>query len=266
MNKLLLTLGLASLGFGAFAGGWCYRAGECEAWQLKLTVEESEAACCRVYFPGAFEYPTVEPKGFWSEDPVEGYDFIPGEKDAPPHLCIRQTKEVALVQKDCLYDIGREEIGFVLCEARERPKLFVGESEVEAWNNDWNGFEQVTLMDKVATGRWCSKYPLALRYFRFNIGVFDSSVKNVRFLSEVDRREPRVCYDAPNARAAKIWRTAVESLRLCTRTCLLDGPKRDRLPWMGDFVVSCLANAYSFSRCLSRRVELTSAISAAGGR
>ncbi len=66
-----------------FADGWCYRVGECEAWQLKLTIEESEAACCMAYFPGAFEHPTVEPERFWSEAPVEGYDFIPGEKDVP---------------------------------------------------------------------------------------------------------------------------------------------------------------------------------------
>lgn len=34
------------------AGGWCYRTGECEAWQLKLAVEEANAALCKVGRPG----------------------------------------------------------------------------------------------------------------------------------------------------------------------------------------------------------------------
>lgn len=54
--------------------------------------EESEAVCCKGDWPGCVEYPTVEPGCFWSETPVEGYDFIAGEKDVPPHRCIRPTK------------------------------------------------------------------------------------------------------------------------------------------------------------------------------
>ena len=223
-------------------GGWCYKVGACEAWQLKLTVDESNAALCKVGWPGVFEYPSVEPECFWSEAPVDGYDFIPGERDVPPHRCVRPVHEVIPVRKGRLYDLGREEIGFVVCKAKERPKLFVGESEEEANNDDWNGFEQVTVMDRAENGEWRSKYPLALRYFRF-----DGKESDVRFLSQVDRREPKIRYQAPNERAARIWRTAVETLRLSTRTFLLDGPKRDRLPWMGDFVVSCLANAHSFA-------------------
>ena len=151
-------------------GGWCYRVGECEAWQLKLAAEESEDTLCKVDFPGVFDQPTVELKCFWSETPVEGYDFIPGEKDTPPYRCAHPTKDVALALKDGLYDVGREEAGFVLCGAKERPKLFVGESDAEARDIDWNDFEQVMLMDKVATGCWRSKYPLAFRYSRFDGG------------------------------------------------------------------------------------------------
>ncbi len=243
MSKLFASIAVALVATVANAGGWCYKVGECEAWQLKLTVDESKAALCKVGWPGRFVYPTVEPKCFYSESPVEGYDFIPGSNDVPPHRCVRPVHEVAVSAiGDGIYDLKREEIGYVVCGANEHPKLFVGESLEEVKNNDWNGFEQITLMDKTPDGKWRSKYPLALRYFRF-----DCKTRDVRFLSEVDRREPSVTYQAPNRRAAGIWRTAVETLRLCTRTFLLDGPKRDRLPWMGDFVVSCLANAYSFN-------------------
>ena len=242
MKKLMTSIAAALFGFAAFAGGWCYKVGEYEAWRLKQTVEESYSALCKVGWPGKFEYPTVEPKCFYRETPAEGYDFIPGDRNVPPHRAVRPTHEVAVTEKKGFYDLRREEIGYVQCEAHERPRLFVGESVAEVWNNDWNGFEQVTVMERTGDGRWRSKYPLALRYFRF-----DSKVKNIRFFSEVDRSEPKIAYRAPNRRAAGIWRAAVDSLRLSTRTFLLDGPKRDRLPWMGDFVVSCLANAYSFA-------------------
>lgn len=43
-----------------------------------------------------------------------------------------------------------------------------------------------------------------------------------------------------------MWRTGVETLRCCTRTFLVDGIKRDRLPWAADLAVEVLAEAYSF--------------------
>ena len=36
-------------------------------------------------------------------------------------------------------------------------------------------------------------------------------------------------------------------LRLCIRHFLIDGIKRDRLPWAGDLALSLLANAYTFA-------------------
>ena len=245
------------------SGAWCYKPGECEAWQLKLCVEESSAALCKVGWPGKYVYPTQEPECFWSEIPVEGYDFIPGDKKSPPHRCVRKAVEVPFTYQEGLYDLGREELGYVYCRTGlkledsaelngystgERPKLFVGETAGEAWDSDWNNFEQVTVMDEDPNGAprcdWRSRHPLALRYFRFDCS---NSVQSVRFVSEVDRSEPKIKYLAPNERAAKIYNAALDTLRLNSRTFLLDGPKRDRLPWMGDFVVSCLADAYSLA-------------------
>ena len=37
------------------------------------------------------------------------------------------------------------------------------------------------------------------------------------------------------------------TLRLCMHDFILDGIKRDRLPWAGDLAVSLVANAYSFA-------------------
>ena len=43
-----------------------------------------------------------------------------------------------------------------------------------------------------------------------------------------------------------IWMNAAYTLRLCIDFFILDGIKRDRLPWMGDHLISMLSNALSF--------------------
>ena len=43
-----------------------------------------------------------------------------------------------------------------------------------------------------------------------------------------------------------MWRLGTETLRRCTRTFIVDGLKRDRLPWAGDLAVEILAEAYTF--------------------
>jgi alpha-L-rhamnosidase len=45
----------------------------------------------------------------------------------------------------------------------------------------------------------------------------------------------------------RIWTTSAYTLRLCVRDGLLiDGPKRDRMPWVGDAFLAALCGAYAF--------------------
>lgn len=43
-----------------------------------------------------------------------------------------------------------------------------------------------------------------------------------------------------------IWFKSAYTLRLCMHEFLLDGVKRDRLPWAGDLAMSMMVNAYTF--------------------
>ena len=60
------------------------------------------------------------------------------------------------------------------------------------------------------------------------------------------RVPPRGAFSCSDARLEKIWRIGANTLRLCTRTLIVDGLKRDRLPWAGDLVVETLSQAYAY--------------------
>ena len=225
----------------AEAGVWCYRPYEYEAWMLKRMLDENDRGVLHVGYPGTFLKLKEEPKAFYSPTPVEGFEAIPGEPGEMPHRLPRLVCEVPVKFADGMYDLGRIDVGFICAETGVRPTLFVGESLPEVRNSDANGFEQSLLMVPDGPGRWRSDIPLSARYFRFA-----QPVKKARFLSQVDWREPAGAFACGDARKEKLWRTGVETLRVCTRTFLVDGVKRDRLPWAGDLVVSLLSEAYSF--------------------
>ncbi len=224
-------------------GKWYYRPYEYEAWMLQRMRAEADRGVRNFAYPGRFLTLTNEPAAVWSETPVPGLEPIPGEPGIPPHRAERPTVARPLTVSGGLYDLGREDIGYVCVTSPEPPpRLFVGESRAEAANSDTNLFEQVTDMAPDGAGRWRSVVPLALRYFRFAAPV----AGEVSFLSQVDGREPSGRFTCSDPRLVRMWRTGVETLRLCTRTFLVDGIKRDRLPWAGDLAVEILAQAYSF--------------------
>ena len=58
----------------------------------------------------------------------------------------------------------------------------------------------------------------------------------------VDRPGAFACSDD---RLTRIWASAQYTLRLCMQGLMIDGIKRDRMPWAGDQALSTLANAFA---------------------
>lgn len=239
-ESIAATRYLSAEGDGA-AGVWCYKPYEYEAWMLQRMRAEADRGVLHFQYPGKFLVLTNEPTAVWCEAPREGLEPIPGAKGMPPHRLERPEKEMPVALRDGVYDLGHEDIGYVRAASVERPNLFVGESLSEVKNSDADGFEQSLLMVPEGPGRWRSDIPLALRYFRFS-----TAVESASFHSQLDWREPIGSFVCGDRRKERIWRTGVETLRCCTRTFLIDGIKRDRLPWAGDLAVEVLAQAYSF--------------------
>ena len=239
--KGMLSVVVVCLAVAAEAGVWCYRPYEYEAWMLQRMRAEADRGVLHFGYPGKFLRLSKEPKAIYCETPVEGMEVIPGGPGEPPHRRMRPMKTQEPEFVDGIYDLGHLDIGYVSVEAGNRPTLFVGESLPEVRNSDWSGFEQSTLMVPDGPSRWRSDIPLALRYIRF-----DRPVRSCSFRSQVDWREPVGGFTCGDGRKERMWRLGAETLRLCTRTFLVDGIKRDRLPWAGDLAVEIMAEAYTF--------------------
>ena len=240
MKRALLVLSL-TVGLSAAAGVWCYRPYEYEAWMLQQMKDEANRGVLHFGHPGKYLRLSQEPKAFYSETPVAGYEAIPGVPGVQPHRRMRPTTRQTPKLADGIYDLGHLDVGYVYAEAGYRPNLFVGESLPEVRNSDWSGFEQLTLMVPAGPNLWRSDVPVALRYYRFT-----TEIRGTHFLSQVDWREPAGGFACGDVRKERLWRTGAETLRLCTRTFLIDGIKRDRLPWAGDLAVEIMGAAYSF--------------------
>ena len=97
-------------------------------------------------------------------------------------------------------------------------------------------------MKEVRKGVWRNERPLALRYFRFA----GKEPTKITFTEEIADVTDKLGFTGETPREQAIYDAALRTLRLCMREFLLDGVKRDRLPWAGDLSVSLLANAHSF--------------------
>ena len=161
----------------------------------------------------------------------------------PPHRerLPEDRSYTGLVATNGWYDALVEQLAYVECKATSEPRLFVGESISEMLSEDPAYMEYDPTMIQVADGCWRSEHPLAFRYLRFKGEV--SAVKVV----PVGRNRPVIgSLVTDNARWAKMHEVAVRTLARCSDEFLIDGIKRDRLPWGGDLAVSLLADAYIY--------------------
>ncbi len=175
--------------------------------------------------------------GSWH--PVADYP----DSEVPPHRerLPEDRRFAGLVATNGFFDAGEEVLAFVECEAECEPKLFVGESVPEMMCSDRSQMEYDPTMTGVADGRWRTRFPLAFRYLRFA-----DPVRNVKVVPVGRNRPVAGALETSNARWARMFDAGVRTLKLCSDDFLIDGIKRDRLPWGGDLTVSLLADAYVY--------------------
>lgn len=161
----------------------------------------------------------------------------------PPHQV--EPGEITLkprAREGDLFDMGCELFGRITFACAGRPALFVGESPAEAKNSNPSYFEQSPALKSNGDGTWTSEHPLAFRYFRITGGE-PSGVRCLALFSPAQYRGAFACSDETLTR---VWMSSAYTLRLCRHDFLIDGVKRDRLPWVGDLAMSLMANAYAF--------------------
>lgn len=146
-----------------------------------------------------------------------------------------------LVTTNGYYDAGEEILAFVECAAEVVPQLFVGESVPEMMDENRHHLEYDPTMIQVGDGTWRTPRPLAFRYLRFVTDVRMVKVVPVGWNRPVVGR-----ILTENKRWSKMFDVGVRTLARCSDEFLIDGVKRDRLPWAGDLTVSLMADAYVY--------------------
>ncbi|RAX24750.1 hypothetical protein DRB06_00060 [Actinomyces sp. Z5] len=165
---------------------------------------------------------------------------------APPHATGEPVTEVELAHEDggSLWVAPLPLLGHVVIDCppgAEQPVLTAGESPAEALAGT-EFAECHTDLKQVEPGRWVSRNRLGLRYVLVD-GATASRV-HVRASSRTfSRRGAFACSDE---RLTRMWTVAATTLGTCMQTLVVDGIKRDRLPWMADNAAAIGPNAYAF--------------------
>jgi len=141
-----------------------------------------------------------------------------------------------------LYDFGREVLGRIAFRAQGKPAIFVGESTAEARNNAPRHFEESPTLVPDGEGRWISEHPLAFRYLRVT-GAEPADVECRALFHPTQYRGAFACSDE---RLTRIRMHSAYTHRLCQFDFILDGIKRDRLPWVDNMNLSVAVESYAF--------------------
>lgn len=181
------------------------------------------------------------------------------------------------IGNEIVYDFDKELFGKVritMSKQHARPALLtirVGETLAEAMNNDEQHFEQcIDLLYSLKCSEmhtWFSVHLLAFHFVRLiistddddDIGPWNDIAVECEALMPllypqrggIFSCKSTTCttYEYSTAECnfdTRIWNTAEYTLQLCTLSnFIIDGIKRDRLPWAGDLFIGLVANAFT---------------------
>jgi hypothetical protein len=162
--------------------------------------------------------------------------------ERPPHLDPPGTVDVvARPGPDGVLDLGAPVLGHPLLPPGPRPVVMSGESVAEALAAEAQ-LETRHEVVPVAGGGWTTRHPLGFRYLRV---VSDAAPDPVPVRAEVAPATRPGAFACSDERLTRIWATAQYTLRSCDQGLMIDGIKRDRMPWAGDQALSTLANAFA---------------------
>ena len=189
----------------------------------------------------------VLPEDGWRwEASLDGERWEPVEPragdDVPPHQRGEPTVAIALTAvSPTMYALPAPVLGRVRIVAASRPVLTTGESEAEAAAGPDAGESRFDLTE-IAPGVYLSDHALGFRY----ASITGVSPDAVTVLAHVRPAPRRGAFLTDDATLNGIWATSAYTLRLCMQTFLVDGIKRDRMPWMGDHALGVLTDAAAF--------------------
>jgi alpha-L-rhamnosidase len=172
----------------------------------------------------------------------------------PPHRVDEPEIELLPVGRvGELIDFGRELLARPVLTCAGMPSISTGESVTEALNNGSLRSEYKYDLIRTAEGTVENSLPLAFRYLR----VLRTEPTRIACRASFHPVRYRGAFACSDERLTRIWMTSAYTLRLCLHDFILDGIKRDRLPWVGDLAMSLSIDAYTFADAEIVRRTLT---------
>jgi len=192
-----------------------------------------------------------EPPAFWADAGLvevrgPGGEWmsaraVPGHPDAPPHREPEPTRIVRPVLRDGLWTLEQPVLGRPVFRASSVPAVSSGESRAEALAPA----EQQETRHEVRMlpgGEWTTVHALGFRHLR----IAGDDVGDVRVEAFEHPAPATGSFACSDETLTRIWQVSAATLRTCMHGLVLDGIKRDRMPWIGDQALNTLANAYAF--------------------
>jgi len=178
---------------------------------------------------------------------TDGSEWVPvdyrgGTDVVPPHDLREPVVVLPLKRDGDLFQLDAPILGRVVLEvAAGTPRLLTGESPDEARSERFQ--ESFHEMEKRRDGSWASIHEVGMRFAT----VANAEVTSAHVEASAHPAPRRGAFACSDDRLTDIWAASAYTIRLCMQNLVLDGVKRDRLPWMGDQAMNTLANAYAFA-------------------
>lgn len=165
-------------------------------------------------------------------------DIRPGGR-TPPHLLDEPIQALPLREgTGGLLDVGIPVLGRPVIRCVGIPTLCSGESPEEALSGTSETHHEVVQRDD---GSWTTRHRLGFRYLHVEGADVESAHVETN-MRAIPSGGSFVCSDPT---LNQIWTTAAYTLRVCMQGLVLDGIKRDRMPWLGDQALNSLSNAFA---------------------
>ncbi|WP_316794688.1 alpha-L-rhamnosidase C-terminal domain-containing protein [Pedobacter frigoris] len=214
--------------------------------ELRFDLLTNGEPACLLIKDGPFS--TTNREWYWKADKAlwePAYAYSQNLDGIPPHNSngLGEVKLTPVLLKKDLYDFKRELLGYIYIKAAVKPGIYVGESVAEATDTANKVLEQTLALVPAGKDQWRSQVPLAFRYVK----VSSESPFKITCNALFHPATYKGAFASSDSLLTKIWMNSAYTLRLCMHDFLIDGVKRDRLPWAGDLAMSMQANAYSFA-------------------
>jgi hypothetical protein len=190
---------------------------------------------------------------------IEGADWVPARvvlapTDRPPHEAPEPVHRVPLEYRDGLWSSAAPVLGKLVCHGPERPTVHSGESRAEALADPATAETRHDVV-AAADGVWTTVHSIGLRHAR----VTGPAVHAVDVMASQRAFRRAGHFACSDDLLNRVWEASATTLRSCAHGLLLDGPKRDRMPWMGDLAAAVVPIAYALGDpqlCLDTLVAL----------